>query len=174
MPDEVYIDSKAPNAETQWLLMNEKVKNATNASDIKLLHLREVLDLKDAHQREKDDLIISSLREIYDGKIATQEMKTDLIRNMSEKAIDKALESMNERQEISNNKFALLKEQAIEAERRFAQKTDLIAMEEKNQIRYEAQQKQIAALARVAAIALGILLTLQFLIPIVLKLFFQT
>lgn len=64
MPDEVYIDSKAPNAETQWLLMNEKVKNAQNTAAAETAHLKEVtllhiqqLDIRIAHEKEVVTLI---------------------------------------------------------------------------------------------------------------------
>lgn len=165
----VYIDSKSPSGEAQWLLMNEKVSNTQQTAKLNDEHIREILNLKDLHQREKDDLIIEYLKQIYDAKIQMQDMKTELIRNMNDKAVDKALESMNDRQEQSNNKFALLKDQATLAELKYAHKSDLQAMEDKCAIRFDAHQKQIGGLVRVVSIGIGILLTLQFLIPIALK-----
>lgn len=46
MAEEVYIDSKAPNAETQWLLMNEKVRNTQEKATAQVEQLRYEMKLE--------------------------------------------------------------------------------------------------------------------------------
>lgn len=80
-------------------------------------------------------------------------------------AITKAEETITERMEASNNKFALLKEQTATFPTRVELNTSIEALNR----RMETQDKAIANLSRIVYIGLGVVLVLQFLIPYLLK-----
>lgn len=84
---------------------------------------------------------------------------------LSEIAITKAEDTIIERMEASNNKFALLKEQSTT----FPTRLELNSFIDALNRRMETQDKAIANLSRIVYIGLGVVLVLQFLIPYLLK-----
>lgn len=106
-------------------------------------HLNKVLKLKTKHLKE----------------VARLRWKLSAI------AITKAEDTIIERMEASNNKFALLKDQAAS----FPTRLELTAFIDALNRRMETQDKAIANLSRIVYIGLGVVLVLQFLIPYLLK-----
>ena len=79
----------------------------------------------------------------------------ELRAKMSDIAINKAETSILERQEASNGKYELLKEQTAIFESKYASKTEVHNLRE-----------SISTLAKIVYIGLGIMLALQFIIPL--------
>jgi hypothetical protein len=105
--------------------------------------LKEVLEIKTNHLKE-----IAALRD-----------------RMSELAINKAETAMSERMESSNNKFALLKEQAAMLPNR----NDVESVRTECNIKITALTDKVDLLAKLVYIGMGILLVLEFLARFLFK-----
>jgi hypothetical protein len=92
---------------------------------------------------------------VVDLKTQYLQKEIKLRAKMSSIAINKAEKSILERQEASNGKYDLLKEQSAKFEATYSTKSEVRAISE-----------AVASLSKIVYIGLGILAALQFLIPL--------
>lgn len=99
-----------------------------------------------------------SLKEVMEIRTEHQKQIDELRWKLSETAINKAETAMTERMEASNNKFALLKEQAAV----LPSKNDLQGLRTEFNIELKSLIGKVDLLAKLVYIGLGVLLVLEF------------